>query len=72
VLLQPLAKIVALDVRHHEVHEILALFDGVDRNDVGVIQLRRCLGFPQESLANVGAEAQLGRQSRLSRLSRAE
>ena len=62
VLLQAHAEVVALDVRHDEVDEIVALFDGVDRNDVRVIQLGRGLGFAQESLTNVGAEAQLRRQ----------
>ena len=62
VLLQPLAEVVAFDVSHHEVHEIVALFDGVDRNDVRVIQLRRGLCLAEESLANISAEAQLGRQ----------
>jgi len=62
VLLQPLAQVVALDVRHHEVDEIVALFDGVDRNDVGVIQLRSRLRFAEEPLANIGPEAQFGRQ----------
>ena len=62
MLLQAHAEVVALDVRHDEVDEIVALFDGVDRNDVRVIQLGRGLGFAQESLTNVGAEAQLRRQ----------
>src|ERR1700737_1703111 len=62
VLLQPLPQVVALDVRHDEVNEIVALFDGVDRNDVGVIQLRSRLRFAEEPLANIGPEAQFGRQ----------
>ena len=56
------AEVIALDVRHHEVDEIVSLFDGVDRNDVRMIQLRGRLGFAQESLPDVGAEAQLRRQ----------
>ena len=62
VLLEALAEVVALDVGHDEVHEILALFDRIDRNDVRVIELRGRLGFAEESLADVGAKAQLGRE----------
>ena len=62
VLLQSLPEVVTLDVRHDEIDEIVSLFDGVDGNDVRVIQLRRCFSFAQESLTNVGAEAQLRRQ----------
>ena len=62
VLLQTLAKVVALDVRHHEVDEIVLLFDGVDRDDVRMIQLRGCLGFAEEPLPDVRPKAQLGRQ----------
>ena len=62
VLLEALAEVIALYVRHDEVNEIVPLFDGVNRNDVGVIELRGGLSLAQKSLANVGAEAQLRRQ----------
>ncbi len=62
VLLQTHPEVIALDVRHHEVDEIVALFDRVDRNDVRMIQLRGRLGFAKESLSDVGAETELGRQ----------
>ena len=61
-LLEAHAEVVALDVRHHEVDEIVFLFDGVDRDDVRVIQLRGRLGFAEESLADVGTKAQFGWQ----------
>ena len=63
VLLQALAEVVALDVRHHEVDEVVFFFDGVDRYDVLVIELRRGLCFAQETLTNISAEAQLRRQN---------
>ncbi len=62
VLLEALAEVVALDIRHDEVNEIVFLFDGVDRNDIRVIELRGSLRLAQESLADVGAETQLRRQ----------
>ena len=58
----PLRQSLALDVRHREEHEFADLFDGVNRNDVGVGELGRGACLTQELLSQSGIRCLRGRQ----------
>ena len=62
MIVQPLGEIVARDVRHHEEDDALRLVDGVDVDDVRMVELRRGLRLAQEARLDLAAERELGRQ----------
>ena len=59
---EPLRKALTVHERHHEVHDAFAFVDRINGNDARMCELRRGLRLPQEPLANVGVERELGRQ----------
>ena len=58
----PARQRLAVHVAHDEVHQPLALADGVDRDDVGMGQPGGGLRLAGEALADVLLEGELGRQ----------
>ena len=63
VIVQPLGEVVPRDVGHHEEDDVLHLVDGVDVDDVRMVELRGRLRFAQEARLDVAAERQLRRQA---------
>ena len=56
------ADVLAFDERHHEISESLALIHAENRNDVGMVEIRRSLGLAHEPLASVRSESEIGRK----------
>ena len=56
------AEVVAFDESHDEIGETVFLVDGIDLNDVRMIQSRGGFRFAHESLTRVGPECEIGRQ----------
>ena len=52
----------AVDVRHHEIHKVAGLGDGVDRNDVRMRQLGGEARLAEKALADGGVRRPLRRQ----------
>ena len=61
--LEPQRQRLAVHVAHDEVDQVILVADGMDRNDIGMGQPRRRLGFAQKALADVGAEGEFGREN---------
>ena len=61
-LVQSLGEIVATDVRHDEEDQAGLLVNGVDRDDIGMRQLRRRLRLPEKARLDLASEGELGRQ----------
>jgi hypothetical protein len=61
-LVQALREVVAAHIRHDEEDELLDFVDGVDRNDVGVRELRRRLRLAEKAGLDLAAKRQLGRK----------
>ena len=62
VIVHALGEVVARDVRHHEEDDAFGLVDGVDVDDVRMVELRGGFGLAQEPRLDLAAERQLGRQ----------
>jgi len=62
VIVYALGEIVARDVRHHEEDEPFQFIDGVDIDDVRMVELRRRLRFAQEAGFDLAAKRELGRK----------
>src|SRR5689334_11873056 len=58
--MQARGEVLAVDESHDEVDEPVPLVDAVDRNDVGMAELRGGLGLFQEPRPNLTAERELG------------
>ncbi len=61
VIVYALGEIVARDVRHHEEDEPFQLVDGVDVDDVRMVELRGCLRFAEEAGLDLATKCELGR-----------
>jgi hypothetical protein len=62
VVVHAFREIVARDVRHHEEDDVFQLVDGVDVDDVRMVELRRGFRFAQKARLDFASERELGGQ----------